>query len=123
MSSAEPPQRIGDLTPWRDALATIATLTRRSPVRHVAPADAIGAVAAEDVSVTAPLPAVRLAIRDGWAVRAELVADAGPYAPTPLVPAPRRRRPGQRRDHGERLAPRREISDPLRRPSRRHDTS
>jgi len=89
MSSAGPPQRIGDLTPWREALAVIASLTRPSPARRVAPVDAIGAVAADDVYAPAPLPAAPQAIRDGWAVRAELVADAGPYAPTPLVPAPR----------------------------------
>ena len=51
--------------------------------------DAIGAVAADDVYVAMPLPAATQAIRDGWAVRAELVADAGPYAPTPLIPSPR----------------------------------
>ena len=40
------------------------------------------------MSVTAPVPAVPIALTDGWAVRADRVADAGPYAPVLLDPAP-----------------------------------
>ena len=38
--------------------------------------------------MTAPSPAAPVALVDGWAVRAEQVADAGPYAPMLLDPAP-----------------------------------
>ena len=34
------------------------------------------------------MPASACALRDGWAVAAERVTDAGPYAPAPLDPAP-----------------------------------
>jgi len=49
---------------------------------------AVGRVLAVDVAVEAPLPPTAIALRDGWAVRSEQVADAGPYAPVPLTPVP-----------------------------------
>ncbi|MGD9847170.1 MAG: molybdopterin-binding protein [Variibacter sp.] len=44
-----------------------------------------GRVLAEDVFASAPLPAVSVAARDGWAVSAEAVADASSYAPVPVT--------------------------------------
>ena len=44
---------------------------------------------AEDVVATAPIPATARALRDGWAVRADLTTDAGTYAPAPLPSAVR----------------------------------
>jgi molybdopterin biosynthesis enzyme len=49
-------------------------------VRRVLAADAVAA---------AGLPEKAIALRDGWVVHSDLVADAGPYAPTPLMPSPR----------------------------------
>ena len=40
------------------------------------------------MSSPATSPAAPVALIDGWAVRAEQVADAGPYAPVRLDPAP-----------------------------------
>ncbi len=84
----EPTQRLSRLTPIADVLARVATLARPVAVREAAVADAEGRVLAADVRVTAPWPAGAIALRDGWAVRAETVAGAGSYAPTLLAPAP-----------------------------------
>src|SRR5688500_1439745 len=81
-------QRVSSLTPLADVLARVATLARPVAPREVAVQDAEGRVLAEDVAVTAPSPTVSVALVDGWAVRAESVADAGPYAPMLLSPAP-----------------------------------
>ena len=97
-------QRISSLTPIAQVLARVAALARPVAPREVALADAEGRVLAEDVGVKAPWPAAPTALQDGWAVRAELVADAGPYAPVLLDPRPRlgecRRRAAARRGCG-----------------------
>ena len=81
-------QRISSLTPIGDVLARVATLAHPVAPREVAVADAESRVLAEDVGVRAPWPAAPTALQDGWAVRAELVADAGPYAPVFLNSPP-----------------------------------
>ena len=81
-------QRISSLTPIGDVLARVAALARPVAPRAMAAADAEGRVLAEDVVVATPWPAAPTALQDGWAVRAELVADAGSYAPALLDPAP-----------------------------------
>jgi molybdopterin biosynthesis enzyme len=48
----------------------------------------VGATLASDAVATADWPPRPVALRDGWAVSADLVADAGPYAPVLLSPAP-----------------------------------
>jgi molybdopterin molybdotransferase len=80
-------QRISSLTPIRDVLARAAALAQPVAPRELALADAEGRVLAQDVA-TGPWPAVPIALIDGWAVRAEAVADAGAYAPMLLNPAP-----------------------------------
>jgi molybdopterin biosynthesis enzyme len=47
-----------------------------------------GRLLAEDVVVPATLPAMALALRDGFAVSSEETADAGSYAPAPLGAPP-----------------------------------
>ncbi len=76
-------QRIKRLTPLGAVLALI-----EQRVAAVAPqksriAEALGQVLAEDVEV-GHLPPASIALRDGYAVEAAAVADAGPYAPVPL---------------------------------------
>jgi molybdopterin biosynthesis enzyme len=83
------PQRISSLTPIGDVLARVAALARPVAPREAVLADAEGRVLAEDVVAAAPSPATPVALIDGWAVRAEQVADAGSYAPVLLEPAPR----------------------------------
>jgi molybdopterin biosynthesis enzyme len=81
-------QRITSLTPIAQVLARVAALAQPVAPREVALADAEGRVLAADVIVTAPSPAAPIALTDGWAVRAEQVMDAGPYAPVLLDSAP-----------------------------------
>jgi molybdopterin molybdotransferase len=81
-------QRVSSLTPLADVLARVAALARPVAPREVAVQDAEGRVLAEDVAVAAALPTSPVALVDGWAVRAESVADAGPYAPMLLGTAP-----------------------------------
>jgi molybdopterin biosynthesis enzyme len=88
MPPSEPQQLLSRLAPLREALARIDALARPVEPHEIELAAAAGRVLAADVLVDAALPATAVALRDGWAVRAEMVADAGPYAPVPLVPAP-----------------------------------
>jgi molybdopterin biosynthesis enzyme len=81
-------QRISRLAPLADLFAWIDREVRPVPARETEPAAAVGATLAADVVVPNSLPSAATAIRDGWAVAAELVSDAGPYAPTPLAPTP-----------------------------------
>jgi molybdopterin biosynthesis enzyme len=81
-------QRISSLTPIAQVLARVETLAQPVAPREAAVADAEGRVLAADVCVMEARPAAPVALIDGWAVRADAVADAGPYAPMPLMPAP-----------------------------------
>ncbi len=83
-----PPQRIDRLTPLDDVLARIDALVAPVESRERAVADAIGQVLAGDVAA-GPHPRAPLALRDGWAVRADLTSDASSYAPAPLPAAAR----------------------------------
>lgn len=85
MKAPHPPQRIAALTPIGDVLARVDALTAAVKPREVAVGEAEGRVLAQDASVTAPRPAVPTALTQGWAVRADMVTDAGPYTPMPLV--------------------------------------
>ena len=77
-------QRISRLAPLREIFLELDALAKPVAAREVDLASAIGRVLAADARSPAPWPARPVALRDGWAVRAEFVADAGPYAPTPL---------------------------------------
>ncbi|MBV8836817.1 MAG: hypothetical protein JO000_09770 [Alphaproteobacteria bacterium] len=81
-------QRITALTPIGEVLARVAALARPIAPREMPLADAEGRVLAQPVRVVEPRPAAPIALIDGWAVRADAVADAGPYAPMPLTPPP-----------------------------------
>src|ERR1043166_3537755 len=89
MAPSEPQQLPSRLAPLPEVLARIDALARPVAPRAIGVAAAAGRVLAGDVAVDAPLPPAAIALRDGWAVRAEMVADAGPYAPIPLTPAPK----------------------------------
>lgn len=83
MSEGSTVQRITRLS----ALGDVVDLIERS-VRAAAPdraplAAALGRVLAEDVTV-ATLPPRAIALRDGFAVDAAAIADAGPYSPAPM---------------------------------------
>jgi molybdopterin molybdotransferase len=79
-------QRLSALAPIADVLARVAALAQPVAAREAAVADAEGRVLAADAAVRAARPPAAIALRDGWAVRADDVSDAGPYAPMPVTP-------------------------------------
>lgn len=81
------PQRISRLTPLKDALATLDALAKPVAPRQADVGDAIGQTLAAD-AVAKLLPSRATALRDGWAVKAEELADAGGYAPMQLTGKP-----------------------------------
>jgi molybdopterin biosynthesis enzyme len=87
VTQPDEPQRIARLTPVADLIARIDALV--APVEpgplEIARA---GHVLACDVML-GPHPRAPLALRDGWAVRADLTSDASSYAPAPLPAATR----------------------------------
>jgi molybdopterin molybdotransferase len=64
-----------------DALAPVAACDARLDA-------AIGRALAAEAAAPRMLPPQSIALRDGWAVRADAVLDAGPYAPVPLAVKP-----------------------------------
>ena len=83
---AETAQRIARLAPLKEVLAQV-ELARPVVPRDVALDEALGCVLATDVTALESRPAQPVALTDGWAVRAELVQDAGAYSPVPLSPS------------------------------------
>lgn len=81
-------QRVTKLVPLEEIFRKIDALAALVKPRDVELAAALGRVLAADVVAAKPLPAKAIALRDGWAVRAETVADAGSYAPVVLDPKP-----------------------------------
>jgi len=85
---AETSQRIARLAPLKEVLAQVEALAWPVVPRDVALDVALGAVLATDVTALESRPAQPAAVMDGWAVRAELVQDAGALSPVLLSPAP-----------------------------------
>jgi molybdopterin biosynthesis enzyme len=81
-------QRITKLVPLEEIFRKIDALAAPVKPRDVELAAALGRVLAADVVAARPLPANAVALRDGWAVSAETVSDAGSYAPVALDPKP-----------------------------------
>lgn len=100
-------QRIARLTPLADVLASIAQSVTALTPRTVALAGALDRVLAEAVVATADQPGEPRAVRDGYAVRAEDIADAGPHAAMRLTAAP------LRVDVGDALPPNADTVVPL----------
>jgi molybdopterin biosynthesis enzyme len=82
-------QRIVRLTPLHAILACIQSRVAPVPPHRSALVPAHGATLAEDV-VSAERPQRAIALRDGFAVEAAAIADAGPYTPVPLTLVARR---------------------------------
>jgi len=81
-------QRIARLTPLAELLARMAALVTPLAPREVKVSSALFRVLAEDVAAAASLPAQPIALVDGYAVRADDIADASSYSPIPLTRAP-----------------------------------
>jgi molybdopterin molybdotransferase len=75
------PQRIAKLTPIEGVFHKIDTLAATVAPRVCALDVATGFVLAEDVAASSSLPKTAVALHDGYAVRADEITDAGPYAP------------------------------------------
>lgn len=85
---AETVQRIARLAPLKEVLAQVEALARPVVPRDVALDEALGCLLATDITALESRPAQPVAIVDGWAVRAELVQDAGAYSLVALSPPP-----------------------------------
>jgi molybdopterin biosynthesis enzyme len=83
------PQRISRLTPLEAILASIASRVEVATPRACSLASAHGRVLAANV-VASKLPREPIALRDGFAVAASAVADAGSYTPMPFASPPPR---------------------------------
>ena len=70
-------------------MAAIEAKVAAAEPRRCPPSAAVGATLADDVVVT-ERPVVPIALRDGYAVEAAAVADAGPYTPMPFAMVPPR---------------------------------
>jgi len=84
-SGSKATQRISKFAPVAEIFRKIDALAAAVKPQEIALDATLGHVLAADVTAPASLPLQSLALRDGWAVRSELVADAGPYTPVPLV--------------------------------------
>jgi molybdopterin molybdotransferase len=82
-------QRIARLTPLDAILVLIQSRVAAVAPRRGSILQCLGAVLAEDVRAT-ERPPRPIALRDGFAVAAAEIADAGPYAPLPLSLTARR---------------------------------
>lgn len=88
MVSERDSQWIARLTPVDEVLAAIDRLVAPIAPRAVEVAAATSCVLAEDVAAAADRPHTACALRDGFAVDAEAVADASSYGPVPLTSSP-----------------------------------
>src|ERR1700746_833923 len=82
-------QRIARLTPLDAVLASFQSHVAAVTPRRTPLSQALGAVLAEDVRPP-QCPPRPIALRDGFAVAAAEIADAGHYAPMPLTLTARR---------------------------------
>jgi molybdopterin molybdotransferase len=94
-ATGETNQMIARLTPLADVLAAIDALAKPVAATEIDVEEAAHCVLAQDVRA-ALCPAAAMALQDGFAVRAEEVADAGAYAPAPLAKIPARVESGDR---------------------------
>ncbi len=86
MASNSGIQRISRLTPRAAVLGSFAERVKSVRPRTVDVAAALNVVLAEDV-IPPLLPPRAIALRDGFPVKADDIADAGPYAPVMLANA------------------------------------
>jgi molybdopterin molybdotransferase len=78
-------QRISKLAPLGEVFARIDAIAAPVAAGEIDLDQATGCVLAADVVVAKAYPATAIALRDGWAVAADQVSDAGPYAPVALT--------------------------------------
>jgi len=79
-------QRLLRLAPLAEIFARLDAVAPPVAGRDIDVAAGVGRVLAADVTAAMPLPAQAMALRDGFAVAAQAVTDAGPYAPVAITP-------------------------------------
>src|SRR5262245_2825292 len=82
-------QRIARLTPVEAVLARIDAQVAAATARPIEAPAAVGRVLAADVLVPADRPTAARALRDGYAVISDTIADASSYAPVRLATPPK----------------------------------
>ena len=83
-------QRIAQLAPLSEVLARIDASVRPVSPRDADVGTALDRILAEDVVAPVGRPAAAIALRDGWAVGTDAIADASSYTPMPLPAVPPR---------------------------------
>lgn len=81
-------QRISMLTPLAEVFCKIDALVVPVKPREVGLGEACGRVLAATILAPSTLPERPVALRDGWAVRSDQIADASAYSPVSLSPKP-----------------------------------
>lgn len=89
VAHSEMVQRIARLTPLAEVVAMLEAAAQPVAAQRIALPAAFGLTLAENACAAGPKPATAIALRDGWAVRAELISDASAYAPAMLPQPPR----------------------------------
>jgi molybdopterin biosynthesis enzyme len=100
-------QRITRLTPVAGVLEMMSANVAPVASAEASLAEALGRVLARDVFASKATPSRQIALRDGFALRADVTADASAYAPIVLPAIPRRF------DAGEPLPPDTDAVAPL----------
>jgi molybdopterin biosynthesis enzyme len=88
VAHSERVQRIARLTPLGDVLALVETLARPVAAQQMPVERAFGLTLAADATAAAARPPAALAMRDGWAVRADDLIAASAHGPLPLPQPP-----------------------------------
>jgi len=81
-------QRISKLMPLAEVFRKIDALVMPVRPHEIGLGAACGRVLAAKILAPFTLPERPVALRDGWAVRADQIADASAYSPVPLSPKP-----------------------------------
>jgi molybdopterin molybdotransferase len=81
-------QRIDRLTPLAEAVRKLKAMAGPVAPIELAIDECPGLILADDLVSLRASPPDAVALRDGWAVRADALVGAGPYAPLPLDPPP-----------------------------------
>ncbi len=76
------------LTSYQDALDRLLARLTPVPARVLTPTSALGCIVAQDVVITQAIPARAIALRDGYALRADEIVGASSYAPVLLASVP-----------------------------------
>jgi molybdopterin molybdotransferase len=81
-------QRIDRLTPLAEVVGKLKAMAKPVAPVEIGIEAGLGLTLVHDLVSAAAKPSFAIALRDGWAVRADALAGASSYSPLPLEPAP-----------------------------------